>query len=87
MNHSCIHMDEQGMLWGTRNKFGASQPLLSERKVSSKVGAPFQCLQQLFRLRICDAISYNMGKYSNNGGHRPKADPSVNRHVVQFNAE
>ncbi|WP_347283338.1 MobA protein [Bacteroides caecimuris] len=28
-----------------------------------------------------------MGKYSNNRGRRPKADPSVNRYVVRFNVE
>ena len=36
-----IHMDEQGMLQGTRNKTGSSQPLLSEGMVSSKVGPLF----------------------------------------------
>ena len=45
-----IHMDEQGMLLGTRNKTGASQPLLSEGMVSSIVGTPFQRLR-LFSLR------------------------------------
>lgn len=43
-------MDEQGMLLGTRNKTGASQPLLSEGMVSSIVGTPFQRLR-LFSLR------------------------------------
>lgn len=28
-----------------------------------------------------------MGKYSSHGGRRTKADPSVNRYVVRFNAE
>lgn len=28
-----------------------------------------------------------MGKYSNHGGRRPKADPSVNRYVVRLNDE
>ena len=28
-----------------------------------------------------------MGKYSSHGGRRAKADPSVNRYVVRFNAE
>lgn len=76
-------MDEQGMLQGTRNKTGASQPLLSEGMVSSGVGPPFQ------RLRLFSAMPslIFMGKYSNNGGRRPKADPSVNRYVVRFNAE
>ena len=78
-----IHMDEQGMLQGTRNKTGASQPLLSEGMVSSRVGTPFQ------RLRHFSAMPSLIfrGKYSNNRGRRPKADPSVNRYVVRFNAE
>lgn len=36
---------------------------------------------------IRDAISYFWGKYSNNGGLRPKAAPSVSHYVVRFNVE
>lgn len=79
-----IHMDEQGMLQGTRNKTGASQPLLSKGMGSSGVGTPFQRLR-LFSLR-CHLLFF-IGKYSNNGGRRSKADPSVNRYVVRFNVE
>ena len=76
------------MLRGTRNKFGASQPLLSERKVSSKVGAPFQCFQQLSRLRICDAISYFLWVNTQTMGDvDPRPTPSVNRYAVRFNAK
>lgn len=80
-------MDEQGMLRGTRNKFGASQPLLSERKGSSKVGAPFQCFQHFTaKQSVMPSLIFG-GKYSNNGGLRPKADPSVSHYVVRFNVE
>lgn len=56
-----IHMDEQGMLQGTRNKTGASQPLLSEGMVSSKVGNPFSTPAAFFSEAICDAIYYFYG--------------------------
>lgn len=82
-----IHMDEQGMLQGTRNKTGASQPLLSEGMVSSIVGNPFQRLWHFSAKQSAMPSLIFMGKYSNNGGRRPKADPSVNRYVVRFNVE
>ncbi len=75
------------MLQGTRNKTGASQPLLSEGMVSSKVGNPFQRLRHFSATKSAIPSLIFMGKYSNNGGRRPKADPSVNRYVVRFNAE
>ena len=80
-------MDEQGMLQGTRNKTGASQPLLSEGMVSSIVGNPFQRLWHFSAKQSAMPSLIFMGKYSNNGGRRPKADPSVNRYVVRFNVE
>lgn len=80
-------MDEQGMLGGTRNKIGASQPLLSEGVV----------LRQSWRTISIPAVTllwYNamllliiMSKKLTNGGRKPKIDPSVNRYVVRFNAE
>ena len=80
-------MDEQGMLQGTRNKTGASQPLLSEGMISSGVGNPFQRLRHFSAKQSAMPSLILMGKYSNNGGRRPKVDPSVNRYVVRFNAE
>ncbi len=80
-------MDEQGMLQGTRNKTGASQPLLSEGMVSSIVGNPFQRLWHFSAKQSAMPSLIFMGKYSNNGGRRPKADTSVNRYVVRFNVE
>ena len=80
-------MDEQGMLQGTRNKTGASQPLLSEGMVSSIVGNPFQRLWHFSAKQSAMPSSIFMGKYSNSGGRRSKADPSVNRYVVRFNVE
>ncbi len=80
-------MDEQGMLQGTRNKTGASQPLLSEGMVSSIVGNPFQRLWHFSAKQSAMPSLIFMGRYSNNGGRRPKADPSVNRYVERFNVE
>ena len=82
-----IHMDEQGMLQGTRNKTGASQPLLSEGMVSSRVGTPFQRLRHFSATQSAMPSLIFMGRYSNSGGRRFKADPSVNRYVVRFNVE
>ena len=56
-----IHMDEQGMLQGTRNKTGASQPLLSEGMVSSRVGPPLSTPAAFLSDAICDAVSYFYG--------------------------
>ena len=80
-------MDEQGILKDTRNKTGASQPLLSEGMVSSIVGNPFQRLWHFSAKQSAMPSLIFIGKYSNNGGRRPKADPYVNRYVVRFNAE
>lgn len=82
-----IHTDEQGMLQGTRNKTGASQPLLSEGMFSSGVGNPFQRLRHFSATQSAMPSLIFMGKYSNNRGRRSKADPSVNRYVVRFNVE
>lgn len=75
------------MLQGTRNKTGASQPLLSEGMVSSKVGNLFQRLWHFSAKQSAMPSFIFMGKYSTNGGRRPKADLSVNRYAVRFNAE
>ena len=56
--------------------------------VSSKVGNPFQRLRHFSATQSAmPSLIFLWVKYSTNGGRRPKADPSVNRYVVRFNAE
>lgn len=80
-------MDEQGMLRGTRNKTGASQPLLSEGAVLRQSWRTFSKLAAANSTAICNAIILFMSRKLTNGGRKPKVDPSVNRYVVRFNAE
>lgn len=80
-------MDEQGMLRGTRNKTGASQPLLSVGVVLRQSWRTFSMPAAAFSTAICDAILKDMSNRLTNGGRKPKVDPSVNRYVVRFNAE
>lgn len=80
-------MDEQGMLRGTRNKIGASQPLLSEgvvlRQSWRTITIPAVTLLWYYAMLLLIIMS----KRLSNGGRKPKIDPSVNRYVVRFNAE
>lgn len=80
-------MDEQGMLRGTRNKTGASQPLLSEGAVLRQSWRTFSKPAAANSTAICNAIILFMSRKLTNGGRKPKVDPSVNRYVVRFNAE
>lgn len=80
-------MDEQGMLRGTRNETGASQPLLSEGVVLRQSWRTFQRLRQLQHGNQRCLLHSKMSKFSTRGGRKPKVDPSVNRYVVRFNAE
>ena len=52
-----------------------------------KSETPFQRLRHFSAKQSAMPSIIFMGKYSNNGGRRPKTDPSVNRYVVRFNAE
>ncbi len=80
-------MDEQGMLRGTRNKIGASQPLLSEGVVLRQSWRTISTPAVTFLWYYAMPLLIFMSKKLTNGGRKPKIDPSVNRYVVRFNAE
>lgn len=80
-------MDEQGMLTGTRNETGASQPLLSEGAVLRQSWRTFSMPAAASAWQSAIPLISTMSKFSTRGGRRPKVDPSVNRYVVRFNAE
>ncbi len=80
-------MDEQGMLRGTRNKIGASQPLLSEGVVLRQSLRPITIPAVTLLWYYAMLLLIIMSKRLSNGGRKPKIDPSVNRYVVRFNAE
>ena len=80
-------MDEQGMLGGTRNKIGASQPLLSEGVVLRQSWRTISIPAVTFLWYSAMLLLIIMSKKLTNGGRKPKIDPSVNRYVVRFNAE
>ena len=80
-------MDEQGMLRGTRNQFGASQPLLSEGVVLRQSWRTFSTPAAASAWQSAMPLLSTMSKFSTRGGRKPKVDPSVNRYVVRFNAE
>lgn len=48
---------------------------------------PFQRLRHFSATQSAMPSLIFMGRYSNSGGRRFKADPSVNRYVVRFNVE
>ena len=80
-------MDEQGMLGGTRNKIGASQPLLSEGVVLRQSWRTISTPAVTFLWYYAMPLLIFMSKKLTNGGRKPKIDTSVNRYVVRFNAE